>query len=295
MKINSYYHLLRVNHWFKNAFIFPGAILALVLNGGISDPLRTLAVLLGTFILASLVSSANYIVNQIADSKFDARHPDKKDRPIPSGQISVIHAVYSILILLVISGTLAYYFFSVNFLLILLALGIAGVVYNIKPVRLKDIPYIDVISESFNNPLRFLLGWFAVSHLIYPPLVVLLFTWTLGALFMTAKRYDELNFYGKKLVPYRHTFNTYSLTSLSTMMNLYATLTIALLSYLFFIYQKSLLLGAPFLVMFFVWMVNKVRSGEAKTREVESFVFHHQFLAYAMATLLFFVFLYLIN
>ena len=36
---------------------------------------------------------------------------------------------------------------------------LSGVVYNVRPLRTKDLPYLDVLSESFNNPLRLMLGW----------------------------------------------------------------------------------------------------------------------------------------
>jgi hypothetical protein len=38
-----------------------------------------------------------------------------------------------------------------------------GCIYNIPPIRSKDVPYIDVLSESINNPLRMLAGWFIAS------------------------------------------------------------------------------------------------------------------------------------
>ncbi len=38
-----------------------------------------------------------------------------------------------------------------------------GVLYNVKPFRTKDIAYLDVLSESINNAIRLLLGWFFVT------------------------------------------------------------------------------------------------------------------------------------
>ena len=38
-----------------------------------------------------------------------------------------------------------------------------GCVYNIPPVRSKDLPYVDVLSEAINNPIRMLAGWFIVT------------------------------------------------------------------------------------------------------------------------------------
>ena len=39
----------------------------------------------------------------------------------------------------------------------------SGVVYNIPPLRMKDRAWWDVIAESFNNPIRLWLGWFALA------------------------------------------------------------------------------------------------------------------------------------
>ncbi len=291
----NYIKLLRVNHWFKNIFIIPGVFLAIMSNNNFDISPNLFVSIIGAFLLTSVISSVNYIVNQIADVKFDAKHPDKKNRPIPSGTISIVSASLTAIFLLLISGAIAYIYFSVNFFSTLLVLWLAGIVYNIRPIRLKDIPYIDVISESFNNPLRFLLGWFVVVKSEYPSLMVILLTWTFGAVFMTAKRYDELRYYGKKLVPYRHTFNTYSLKSLLVMMYFYVSLSTILVLYLIFKYNNSLLVGVPFMLMFLLWIVEKAKSGDARTRDVEAFVFNHKFVLYFILTLLFFGFLYFYN
>ena len=44
----------------------------------------------------------------------------------------------------------------VPFTLTVLALWVMGCVYNIPPVRSKDLPYLDVLSEAINNPIRML-------------------------------------------------------------------------------------------------------------------------------------------
>jgi len=43
-----------------------------------------------------------------------------------------------------------------------------GLVYNVPPLRTKDRQYLDVLSESINNPLRFMLGWTAVIGSLLP-------------------------------------------------------------------------------------------------------------------------------
>ena len=37
------------------------------------------------------------------------------------------------------------------------------------PVRTKDRAYLDVLSESVNDPLRLLMGWFAIIPDALPP------------------------------------------------------------------------------------------------------------------------------
>ena len=44
-----------------------------------------------------------------------------------------------------------------------------GLIYNVPPIRSKERPYLDVLSESINNPIRLLLGWFVVTERELPP------------------------------------------------------------------------------------------------------------------------------
>ena len=63
---------------------------------------------------------------------------------------------------------------SGKFALAGLALWVMGCLYNIPPVRTKDVPYLDVLTESINNPLRMLLGWYAVTSVLVPPVSLLM-------------------------------------------------------------------------------------------------------------------------
>jgi hypothetical protein len=55
----------------------------------------------------------------------------------------------------------------------------------------KD-PYLDVLSEAVNNPLRMLAGWFIVGTAAIPPASLLMSYWMVGCYFMAIKRYAEL-------------------------------------------------------------------------------------------------------
>ena len=75
---------MRPRQWAKNVFIFA----ALVFDEQLTqrDPLlRTVA----GFVLLCLISSAVYILNDIADVEADRQHPTKRNRPIAAGQLSI--------------------------------------------------------------------------------------------------------------------------------------------------------------------------------------------------------------
>lgn len=62
---------------------------------------------------------------------------------------------------------------SKRFAITALVLWPMGCAYNIKPLRTKDVPYLDVLTESVNNPLR-LLGWYRVTSFLVPTLSLLM-------------------------------------------------------------------------------------------------------------------------
>ncbi len=70
---------------------------------------------------------------------------------------------YAQWIVLMLAGLALAATISRDFLFSALGLWLMGCIYNIPPVRSKDLPYIDVLSESVNNPLRFLLGWYMIN------------------------------------------------------------------------------------------------------------------------------------
>jgi decaprenyl-phosphate phosphoribosyltransferase len=182
--------ICRFDHWVKNVFILPGIVAALALD---RIPVRwSLAgeTILG-LIAAGLVASSNYVMNEILDAPFDQTHPVKKNRPVPSGLVHVPLAYVQWLVLGA-AGIALGYFVSALFMWTLVALWIMGCVYNIRPIRSKDVPYLDVLSEAINNPLRLLAGWYIASTTTFPPGSLLLSYWMVGCYFMGLKRYSEL-------------------------------------------------------------------------------------------------------
>ncbi len=181
--------IARVDHWAKNVFVIPGILAAYALN---AEPLPAdfwLRVVLG-FLAVGLVASSNYTINEVIDAPFDRHHPSKRSRPVPSGQVSIPLA-YAQWIGLGVVGLALSFWIGQLFGWTMVALWIMGVVYNVPPIRTKDLPYLDVISEAVNNPLRMMAGWFLVTSLTFPPASLLLSYWMVGCYFMAIKRYSE--------------------------------------------------------------------------------------------------------
>ena len=92
------------------------------------------------FVLTWMVSTANYIINEITDAPFDAFHPGKKHRPLVANKISVQVLLIGWVLLVAAALGMAWSPFTRPFVLSLGALLLAGILYNVPPLRMKDIP-----------------------------------------------------------------------------------------------------------------------------------------------------------
>jgi 4-hydroxybenzoate polyprenyltransferase len=184
----AYLAMARFDHWVKNVFVLPGIVIALTLHH-----LPLTGYLIGRSALGllavGLIASSNYVINEICDAPFDRFHPIKRNRPVPSGAVNIPLA-YAQWVLFGIAGMVLAREISSWFTWSMLALWIMGCVYNILPIRTKDVPYLDVLSEAINNPIRLMAGWFIVSSTI-PPGSLLVSYWMVGCYFMALKRYAE--------------------------------------------------------------------------------------------------------
>lgn len=220
--------IARPDHWLKNIFILFGHVVAvtLVLNFQVEWVHVRLAAL--SLIPACLIASANYILNEILDAPFDAMHPTKRHRGIPAGKVNVTVLWWMKAGFIVAAFGIAWLCgFNWAYHAALGLLLLSGVVYNVRPLRLKDRAFLDVIAESFNNPIRLWLGYYAlVSPRHVPPLSIVLAWWFFGALLMTGKRYSEFRFINDAELSgkYRRSFQVYTEKSLILAMITYANL-----------------------------------------------------------------------
>lgn len=256
MNFVPYFKIARFDHWFKNVFMIPGVIVALYAQPDLFTfpvVLKLILALLAT----GFVASSNYVINEVLDAPFDALHPVKKDRPIPCGLVN-IRVAYGEWIFLGILGLSLASLLGMYFFIAALALWIMGCVYNIPPLRSKDKPYIDVLSESVNNPLRLLLGWYATGILVLPPVSLVLAYWMVGAFFMAVKRFAEYRRIGDPQISseYRQSFRHYTETRLLVSIIYYAVSFGLFFGIFLMRYKMEMILSIPFIAGFIAWYIH---------------------------------------
>ena len=245
-----YVLIARPDHWFKNVFVLPGVAFAIYDSPHLISWNIALSLLLG-LAATCLVASSNYVINEILDAPKDVFHPIKKNRPIPSGQVN-LKIAYGEWVFLGLSGFFLGSQINLAFLISLLSLFVMGMLYNVPPIRLKDIPYLDVLSESINNPIRLFLGWFLVNDSYPPTLSLILAYWMIGAFFMAVKRYAE---YRQIKDPsaaekYRKSFGYYNEYRLILSIVYYACAFSLFFGIFLIRYRIELILSIPFLAGF---------------------------------------------
>ncbi len=289
-RLTPYISIARPDHWFKNAFMLLGVILAgFYHTSAITSPgvVVSLAVAL---VATCLIASSNYVINEILDAPTDRAHPVKRNRPIPSGRVDIRLAYLEWLLLGALGLSLAWTL-HIPFFASAAALWIMGLVYNIPPVRSKEWPYLDVVSESVNNPLRLLLGWFAVSQAEVPPVSLLIFYWMIGAFFMGTKRFSEYRGIGDpaRAAAYRRSFAYYNEDRLLISMFFYATAAALFLGVFIIRYKLELILTIPLIAGFFSYYLRVALKPNSAAQSPEHLYREKGLMAYLVVCVLAFV------
>jgi len=285
--MRAYLRAMRLGRWPRSLALFVGSAAFFYLYREVlfaTDITWVVLQSLLAFLLTWAISTANYIINEIVDAPYDVHHPTKRNRPLVMGEIKKIPFLFMAVVISATSLYLAYLQSCPPFFYSLLALLVAGFIYNIKPVRTKDIPFLDSISESANNPIRFLIGWFAfASPEIWPPLSILLCWWAFGNFLMIAKRLSEFRLLKERAGDYRNSLRRYSEGAL--MFGMAASAVIFFLAYIYFALTfklETLLLFSPFVFFYFFLFFRKTMREDEVMEEPERLFMHLKFALYTL-------------
>lgn len=249
----QYLKIARPDHWIKHVFVLPGLALSLVISES-PQPLLWVSVALGV-LSACLIASANYVINEWLDANFDRFHPLKKERPAALGQLrwQWVYIEYAFLtgvgLLSAIEVNRLFFATTVAFL-------VSGLVYNVRPFRLKDRKILDVLIESINNPIRLVLGWSMVSDNTLPPSSLLASYWFSAAFLMATKRLGEYRYLKSRnqlteIGLYRRSFRFYTEESLAVSSFLYALVSLFFVSMFLTKYRHEFLFIIPSIIGLF--------------------------------------------
>jgi 4-hydroxybenzoate polyprenyltransferase len=247
--LRGHISICRIDHWFKNVFVLPGIIAAIGVNAANANDGLWVRVVLG-MISICLVASSNYVINEVLDAPSDLSHPVKRNRPTPAGLVSVPLAYVQWIALMVV-GVAIGLSVSKPFAITVFILWVMGCIYNIPPVRSKDLPYLDVLSEAVNNPLRMLAGWFIGSTGTFAPGSLLLSYWMVGCYFMAIKRYAEYREIGDSRVAaaYRKSFAYYTQERLLVSIMFYGAAAMLFLGAFVMRYKLEMILAFPLVAL----------------------------------------------
>jgi 4-hydroxybenzoate polyprenyltransferase len=206
--------LMRPYQYYKNFLIFFGIVFA----GELIHWGEYLFPLLVGFIGLCCVSSLNYVLNDLKDIETDKLHPEKQNRPLPSGIVSVKVAFLMIAILLLSFLMIAILLLSsliIDFSVGLTFLGVCILVFTTSQLYsfyFKQIIFADVSFIAINYVWRAVAGVVIINQRISPWLILLGF---LFALFLAlSKRKGDLLLLGEDAVNHKKVFQHYNMNLL---------------------------------------------------------------------------------
>jgi len=212
MSLRGLVRLARPHHWTKNLLVFAG----LLFTGSFQNP-EAWRASVSAFATMCLISSAFYAWNDVRDAERDLAHPRKRNRPIPSGEVSPGLAVAFASALLVVGALLAVQLRPAAFGLIALYAGIQ-LAYN---AGLKAVPVLDACAVGSGFVLRAAVGAAAMGVAVSGWL--LLCTGALALLVSFGKRRAEFHALGEQRSDVRPSLSAYTKESLDGLVTLAAS------------------------------------------------------------------------
>lgn len=190
---------MRPHQWVKNLFV-----LAPLLFGMKLTQTPALVSALAATLSFCMLSSALYLVNDVIDAEADRAHPEKRLRPIASGQLSYRLALFAALLLLTSSFTIA---FGLG-----LKFGLLAITYSVVTLgyclAFKQAIVLDGMLIATGFVLRVVGGAIAVD--VEPTHWLIVCAFLLALFLAFSKRRQELLMLSEDAVQHRHVLAQYS-------------------------------------------------------------------------------------
>ncbi|HSH04407.1 MAG TPA: decaprenyl-phosphate phosphoribosyltransferase [Anaerolineae bacterium] len=151
---------MRPRQWPKNIFVFP----ALFFDGKLIHFPSVIRTIVAFFLLCAM-SSAVYLMNDLADIDSDRKHPTKKNRPLPSGRLNPQIALIAS-VLLALASLAGGYLIAPSLAVVLLIYLLIQIAYTF---RLKHIVLLDVLAVASGFILRVAAGVTAIDVQRFSP------------------------------------------------------------------------------------------------------------------------------
>ncbi len=198
-----YFKILRPWQWAKNTLI----IIPIVLSN--SFDLDKFLDSIGLFFLFSFYVSGNYILNDLNDIDLDRNHPEKKYRPIASGEVSEKIAKRIAYFLFISSLLITYINYEIEIVYLYLIYLLIAVVYT---KNLKFINFIDSIAISTLFLIRLTIGGIVVNLDITIFLYIFTFFISMFIVYLKKnsilhKKFIDGNLFHKKLIDQNNKLN----------------------------------------------------------------------------------------
>jgi 4-hydroxybenzoate polyprenyltransferase len=217
---------LRPKQWTKNLLVFAALIFTI--------PHINIKMIYASgagFLLFCIVSGCVYILNDLVDLEQDRNHPDKKNRPMASGDLPPKLAV-GLGLLLLIGALLISFYLNIYFAVILSCYLMLNLAYSFY---LKNLVIIDVMTIATGFVLRAAAGAYVIGVPITPWFVICT---ALLALFLAiSKRRHELTLGQQQEGKQREVLALYSPQLLDEMNSIVTTATI--ISYALFTFTSG--------------------------------------------------------
>ncbi len=210
-QLTAMIRLARPHQWIKNALVLAALVFGQRLFV-LHDVIRAVI----AFVAFCALASAGYVLNDIADRDADRLNPEKCDRPLARGDLSVAAAGRTALTLAAIAAVL-------SLVLGPAFVGIAALYAGLQlaySLWAKHEVIVDVIAVAIGFVLRAFAGGVAIHVSVSPWLVFI--TFVLALFLVLARRRHELIALGDDAVAHRSALSYYSVRLVDQMISIVA-------------------------------------------------------------------------